>query len=84
MAGVRVQFDTFGEEMKKLIRNILFGAEPVSEYCTVTTGPEINERVFLRLGNRDIDVSQRHWLLCLDPIVFGIWFEKPGDFIFPS
>ena len=70
--------------MKKFVRNILFGTEPVSEYCTVTVGPEINERVFLRSGDKDIDVSHRHWLLCLDPIVFGIWFARTGDFIPPG
>ena len=62
--------------MKKFIRNIFFGKLPVSEYSTVTTNQSIFEKVFLDSGQNVLDVSVTHWLLCLDPIVFGIWFEK--------
>jgi hypothetical protein len=27
-------------------------------------------------GERILDVSACHWVLCLDPIVFGVWVEK--------
>lgn len=62
--------------MKKLIRNLLFGKIPVTEYSTVTVTGDITERVYLQTGNTRIDISTTHWLLCLDPVVFGIWFEK--------
>ncbi len=67
--------------MKKLLRNILFGSIPVTEYSTITVKGDIQERVYLQTGNEQIDVSTTHWLLCLDPVVFGIWFEKKGQAI---
>jgi hypothetical protein len=62
--------------MKKFLRDILFGNIPVTEYSTVTVKDGILERVFLETGDARIDISVTHWLLCLDPIVFGIWFAK--------
>jgi hypothetical protein len=62
--------------MKKYLRNFLFGKLPVSEYSTVTTDQPVFEKVFFDSGENVLDVSVRHWLLCLDPIVFGVWFEK--------
>ena len=62
--------------MKKLFRKILFGDVPVSEYSTVTILGEIIESVYLEVDGTKIDISNLHWLLCLNPIVFGIWFSK--------
>jgi hypothetical protein len=62
--------------MKKYLRNLLFGDIPVSEYSTITVKEGILERVYLEAGSRRIDISETHWLLCLDPVVFGIWFAK--------
>jgi hypothetical protein len=62
--------------MKKFIRNILFGDTPVSEYSTVRVEGKINERVWLSMNGTLIDISTTHWLLCLNPVVFGIWFSK--------
>ena len=67
--------------MKKLIRKILFGDIPVSEYCTVTVDGDIKEKVFLKTGANLLDVSGTHWLLCLNPIVFGVWFKKSTEII---
>src|SRR5882672_7054900 len=67
--------------MKKFLRNILFGSIPVSEYSTVTIEGEINERVYLGAGSVCVDISVRHWLLCLDPVVFGIWLVKKEDIL---
>jgi hypothetical protein len=67
--------------MKKLLRNILFGNIPVSEYSTVMVEGEIMESVFLGTGDTQIDVSTVHWLLCLDPIVFGIWLAQKQDIV---
>ena len=65
--------------MKKLLRKILFGDIPVSEYCTVTVGGEIKEKVFLVTGSISLDISAIHWLLCLNPIVFGIWIRDSTE-----
>jgi hypothetical protein len=61
--------------MKKLLRKILFGDIPVSEYCTVTVDGEIKEKVFLVTRSISQEISGVHWLLCLNPIVFGVWFK---------
>ena len=67
--------------MKELLRKILFGDLIVSEYCTVTVGGEIREKVYLNAGSSAMDISGIHWLLCLNPIVFGIWFRENSDTI---
>jgi hypothetical protein len=71
---------------------MLFGTATIREYSTVTADGGIRESVFLQRGRHAIespdqyatdplfvtvlDVSHCHFLLCLDPIVFGIWLEK--------
>jgi hypothetical protein len=65
--------------MKKLLRKILFGEIPVREYATVTVAGDIIERVWLEAGSKRIDISMNHWLLCLEPVVFGIWLTKRAD-----
>ena len=62
--------------MKKFLRDILFGDIPVTEYSTITVKDGILERVYLEAGAARIDISLTHWLLCLNPVVFGIWFPK--------
>ncbi len=62
--------------MKKLLRDILFGVIPVTEYSTITVKDGILERVFLETGGIRVDISLTHWLLCLNPVVFGVWFPK--------
>jgi hypothetical protein len=64
--------------MKKLFRKILLNDLPVSEYSTVEVGGDIHERVYLASGNVRTDISTTHWLLCLDPVIFGIWFVSDG------
>ncbi len=70
--------------MKKFIRKYLVGDIPVSEYSTVTVRNEIIEKVYLETGNIKKDISNTHWLLCLSPIVFGIWFRKDENSIAPD
>jgi hypothetical protein len=64
--------------MKELFRKILFGEAVIREYSTVRIGEEISERVYLdnNAGDAPRDVSRTHWVLCLDPLVFGIWLGK--------
>ncbi|MEP6950891.1 MAG: hypothetical protein ABI863_16515 [Ginsengibacter sp.] len=68
--------------MKSLIRKILLGDTEIKEYSTITIEGQIKESVFLETGNFTIDVSKIHWLLCLEPIVFGIWLNNDGHKIF--
>jgi hypothetical protein len=67
--------------MKKIIRRFLLGDTPVSEYSTVTVQGDIIERVYLETSGKRVDISKTHWLLCLQPVVFGIWFAKEEDII---
>ena len=62
--------------MNSKIREIIFGDGDIKEYATITTSDGIRERVHLKIGTTTLDISQRHWLLCLEPIVFGVWIEN--------
>jgi hypothetical protein len=62
--------------MKSLFRKILLGDTEITEYSTVTIEGKVKETVFLETGKSTIDVSKIHWLLCLEPIVFGVWLNK--------
>ena len=68
--------------MKKLLRKIVFGDIPVSEYSTVTVPEQVIEQVLLTSGTRRIEVSTQQWLLCLDPVIFGIWLTNRDDIAF--
>ena len=70
--------------MKELVRKILLGDVTVSEYSTVTVRKEVVEKVYLKIGETQIDISNTHWLLCLNPIVFGVWFANPKDIVFQA
>jgi hypothetical protein len=59
--------------MKNIFRRILFGNTAIKEYSTITIPGEIREKVFLEVGRTLIDISQNQWLLCLEPVVFGVW-----------
>jgi hypothetical protein len=67
---------TFKAQMKNLIKKILLGDIEVTEYSTITIKNEIKEKVFLEIADYAIDISKTHWLLCLEPIVFGVWLKK--------
>ena len=67
--------------MKGLLKKILLGDTEITEYATVTVAGEIKERVFLESGKSAIDISTIHWLLCLEPFVFGVWLTKEEQII---
>lgn len=50
----------------------MFGTDTVSEYVTIGTD-SVLEKVLLIAGNISIDITVTQYLLCLKPIVFGIW-----------
>ena len=62
--------------MKSLFRKILFGDTEIREYSTVTISGGVKETVFLESGKLTLNVSKIHWLLCLEPIVVGVWLKK--------
>ena len=62
--------------MKSLFRKAVFGDIAIKEYSTVSIAGEIKESVFLETRGSVIDISKLHWLLCLEPIVFGVWLNK--------
>ena len=66
--------------MKKLLKRLLFGDAAVSEYSTISVHREINEKVYLHAGKMIIDISQYQFLLCLEPVVFGVWLKKNISF----
>jgi hypothetical protein len=62
---------------------MLMGNTPFSEYSKITTPDAIPEQVVLAIGGSRMDISGDHWILCIEPIVFGVWMEKkdlPGSF----
>jgi hypothetical protein len=63
--------------MKALFRKFLLGDAAIKEYATVGIDGSIREKVYLRCGEDEpLDISLSHWVLCLDPLVFGVWLEK--------
>jgi hypothetical protein len=64
--------------MKPPIHHIVFHEEKIKEYETLGIADEIYERVYLEnKTDRGIhDVSKNHWVLCLEPLIFGVWITK--------
>ncbi len=67
--------------MKNILRRLLFGDTVITEYSTITIRDGVKEAAWLESGRQRMDVSQRHWLLCLDPIIFGVWMNNQEDLI---
>lgn len=61
--------------MKSAIKKLLLGDTVVTEYSKITIPGDIHEQVWLELGGDFIDVSRDHWILCIEPLVFGIWLS---------
>ena len=70
--------------MNSLFKKILTGNIPVREYSTVSMNGAIRERVYLWKDKHRIDISENHWLLCLDPVIFGVWMGNNGAPGLPS
>lgn len=62
--------------MKTLLRKILIGDTPIREYATITIHDIIQESVYLEMNDTIIEISRNQFVLCLDPLVFGIWIEN--------
>ena len=66
--------------MKSLVRKWLMGNTVFSEYSKITNADEPQQKVWMKSNERITDVSSTHWLLCIEPLIFGVWLDKdPGD-----
>jgi hypothetical protein len=63
--------------MRALLKKILFGQKDIKEYQSVKISGNIEEKAYLKSKNGVIDISNSHWLLCLEPTIFGIWLSNP-------
>jgi hypothetical protein len=67
--------------MRSLLTKIVYKGISIKEYASITTGSTVSEKVSLKINGSVINVSQNHWVLCLRPIVFGVWLNKAADFV---
>jgi hypothetical protein len=58
-----------------LLAKALTGETTIRDFVTVGIDESIRETVYLRVGERTLDVTANQWLLGLDPRVVGIWLE---------
>ena len=69
--------------MKSLVRKWLMGNTVFSEYVKITASDRLAQKAWLRIDGNLTDVSTTHWLLCIEPIMYGVWIEEK-DFIEPQ
>lgn len=55
---------------------MLMGDAVFSEYSRVRPDGDVPDRVWLEYGGKEMDVSLSHWLLCIEPLVFGVWVAE--------
>lgn len=55
---------------------MLMGDTVFTEYSKITVPDEIQEEVYLEIAGNLIEVDGAHWLLCIEPIVFGVWIKE--------
>ena len=67
--------------MKEFIRKLFWGSTEITEYSTITVEGAIREQVFFETGSFTINVSDAHWVLCLEPVVFGVWVKRHENVI---
>jgi flavin reductase (DIM6/NTAB) family NADH-FMN oxidoreductase RutF len=62
--------------MKKILQKIVYRNTGIIQYPGVTIEDSVDERVLLKTTGSITDVSSTHWVLCLEPLTFGIWVSK--------
>lgn len=55
---------------------MLMGDTTFGGYAKISVPDHVLEKVYLQTSDRILDVSGRHWVVCIDPFVFGIWIER--------
>ena len=53
----------------------MIGNIPIREYATITIPHDIQEQVYLEINDKKLEVTKNQWVLCLEPLIFGIWIE---------
>jgi flavin reductase (DIM6/NTAB) family NADH-FMN oxidoreductase RutF len=63
--------------MHSLIKKLFFNNATIKTfYITRLLESQIQEKVILKNGKRDIDISSRHGMICLDPFCIGVWLPQ--------
>ncbi len=63
--------------MKNFIKKMLFGDYEPRQYLTLSIKEnEVKERAFLHLDKQIIGISQKHFTLCQNPYMIGVWLDK--------
>lgn len=65
--------------MKSLVRKWLMGNTVFSEYSKITSRDDLQQRVWLSVRETITEISSNHWLLCIEPLIFGIWLQKKAS-----
>jgi hypothetical protein len=62
-----------------MIKNVFFKHSKKIQtfYITRLTQDEVEEKVFLKRGKQEIDISTHHGMICLDPFCIAVWL--PGN-----
>jgi hypothetical protein len=55
---------------------MLMGDAVFSEYSRLQFPGEAPDKVWLEFSGKVVDVSRSHWLLCIEPLVFGVWIGQ--------
>ena len=63
--------------MKSTVRKWLMGETTFREYAKISMEGKPEQKVWLKMADRTLEISTNHWLLCIEPMIFGIWLEPP-------
>jgi len=60
-----------------IISNIFFRDKKITTFCiTRLTQDQVEEKVFMKNGRHDIDITRHHGMICLDPFCMAVWLSR--------
>src|SRR5690349_8875861 len=62
--------------MRKIVKRIFYNNHSPVEYPAITLNATIQEKAFLKCNGQTIDISENHWVLSLEPLVFAAWMNN--------
>jgi hypothetical protein len=62
--------------MRGLLNKILYPGISITDYKSIQLEKGIGQQVYLCYDEGQSDVSELHWPLSLQPLVFGVWINK--------
>ncbi len=62
--------------MMSFLKKMIYKNIVITEYSGITVDREIYEKVFLEAKDKLLEISTCHWVLCLEPVIFGVWLKK--------